>query len=149
MPDKIIFLDVDGVLNCTTTRARSPSGFVGVMDSKVKLLKQIVDATGAAVVLSSDWRLEPESKDFKYLTQKLKYKGGITLYDMTPDISWARRGLEIISWLDDNNPTAFVILDDTPFSDFERRELSGHVILTDPFYGLTQQEVDWAIENLG
>ena len=52
---KIIFLDVDGVLNCKSSKSRC-GGFLGIDDSKVKLLKEIIDITGAKIVLSSSWR---------------------------------------------------------------------------------------------
>ena len=71
MVNKIIALDIDGVLNCDTTKARSPSGYIGVSDKLIKRLKKIVDDTGAKIVLSSDWRIDrEESKDFRYLRQK-------------------------------------------------------------------------------
>ena len=62
---KIIFLDVDGVLNNENTNARSPGGYVGVMDSKVKLLSKLVKETNADVVISSDWRLIKDA-DYQY-----------------------------------------------------------------------------------
>ena len=40
---KIIFLDVDGVLNYRGCKARSATGCLGVDDGKVKLLRQIID----------------------------------------------------------------------------------------------------------
>lgn len=46
---KIIFLDIDGVLNYENSKSK-------VEEEKVKLLKEIVDKTGAEIVLSSDWR---------------------------------------------------------------------------------------------
>ena len=53
---KVIFLDVDGVLNCQKTEAKC-RGFIGVDSKKVKLLKKIVDATDAKIVLSSSWKI--------------------------------------------------------------------------------------------
>ncbi len=59
---KVIFLDVDGVLNCKTTteviwRKSGKKGFRGVEDEKLELLSKIVKTTGAYIVLSSTWRL--------------------------------------------------------------------------------------------
>ncbi len=61
---KIIFLDVDGVLNCHNTFKKQHEKYIktGIWEieielSKVKLLKQIVDNTNAKIVLSSTWRL--------------------------------------------------------------------------------------------
>ena len=47
---KVLFLDVDGVLN------RCGKSAQGLEEDKVALLKQIVAATGCRIVLSSTWR---------------------------------------------------------------------------------------------
>jgi len=145
---KILFTDVDGVLNDEATTAKSPCGYTGIMDSKVKLLKKIIDVTGAKIVLSSDWRLcDEDDPDYKYLLNKLRYKGGIGIYDKTPDLSWQRRGLEIETWLKCHPEVeAWVVLDDIDFSDFN--EITDHVVLTDGYYGLQEADVEKAIEIL-
>ena len=149
IPEKIVFLDVDGVLNNEITNAVAPSGCTGVIDSKVKLLKRIVDATGAKVVLSSDWRLcKPSDPDYKYLVNKLKYKGGIVLYGKTPDINWRYRGQEVLAWLGEHpHVKSWVVLDDNDF-DFYRKEFDNHVIITDFYYGLSEDDVEEAIKIL-
>ena len=144
---KYIFLDVDGVLNCNTTEATAPSGCIGISDKFVKRLKEMVEATGARIVLSSDWRLDKESADYKYLTQKLKYKGGIQIYSHTPDLNWQRRGLEIRDWLVNHKVANYVILDDVCFADFNR-ELLDHFVQTDDWKGLTDEDIQKAIEIL-
>lgn len=146
----IIFLDVDGVLNCDSAKALAPSGALGVMDSKVKLLKTIVNLTGAKVVLSSDWRLcEPGNRDYKYLENKLWYKGGIKIYGKTPDIDWRRRGQEILAWLWQHPAvTSWVVLDDIMFEDFSRLEFAGHLVITDYRVGLTDSDALKAIKIL-
>ena len=53
---KVIFLDVDGVLNAAYTRERAPSGTIGLNPQMVRQLKRIVDATGAVAVLVSSWK---------------------------------------------------------------------------------------------
>ena len=52
---KVIFLDIDGVLNCSTTKDLCEF-YTGIEDKKVAILKQIVDATDAKIVLISTWR---------------------------------------------------------------------------------------------
>ena len=52
---KVIFLDVDGFLNCHSTKD-SCGGYIGIDDKKVALLKEIVDATGAIIILVSSWK---------------------------------------------------------------------------------------------
>ena len=146
---KCIFLDVDGTLNHLHTKERTPDGAIGVMESKIKLLKRIIDRTGAKIVLSSDWKLHPQSQDFQYLTEKCIKHGGFELYDCTPDISWERRGLEIGSWLGQHpEVTEWVILDDIPFGDFYRPQMIQHLVLIDPLFGLTEDNVKKAIKIL-
>ena len=58
---KVVFLDVDGVLNCKNTkeviwRDNGKQGFHGVEDGKTELLAEIVKTTDAVIVLSSTWR---------------------------------------------------------------------------------------------
>jgi hypothetical protein len=52
---KVIFLDIDGVLNTTSTTEMFEE-YTFVEDEKVQLLKQLVTRTGAKIVLSSSWR---------------------------------------------------------------------------------------------
>jgi len=83
----ILFLDVDGVLNCQTTTERSPSGMIGIEDVQLNFLKELVDETNSLIVLSSTWRLEfdenfnPKTDDAKYLIEKLNEKN-LKIYDM-------------------------------------------------------------------
>lgn len=69
----VIFLDVDGVLNTMTTVKKAPSGYIGIDDSRVELLEQVIRKCGGAdIVLSSDWKdLKPDHEDYKYLVSKL------------------------------------------------------------------------------
>ena len=146
-------LDVDGVLNSNSSKAYSPDGFIGIPDKYVKRLKKIVDATGAKVVLSSDWKMASQ-KDYHYLTNKLWFKGGISIYSQTPNIRRAMRGTEIREWLKEHDDVeAFVVLDDEFFSDYityesNKIDIAEHLIWTDPDKGLTEDDVRVAIEIL-
>ena len=83
----ILFLDVDGVLNCQTTTETSPSGMIGIGDVQLNFLKELIDKTNSLIVLSSTWRLEfdenlnPKTDDAKYLIEKLNEKN-LKIYDM-------------------------------------------------------------------
>ena len=148
--NKLIFLDVDGVLNNAETKARTPSGFTGIMDSKVELLKKIVDETAAKIVLSSDWRLmEIDNPDYIYLNKKLS-KYNLNIYSKTPDINWRDRGDEIATWLDVYGADAWVAIDDIfmLFETLPSEVFDNHVIITDEKYGLRDLDVKRAIEIL-
>ena len=159
---KVIFLDIDGVLNCSTSKSfchDDTCGIITGIDSdKVKRLARIVEQTGAKIVLSSDWKVGWEKyyitnkpSHAKYLDNHLLKKGGLIIFDKTPNInkgSWFR-GEEILTYLRlhqgiDN----YVILDDTFFEDFDNKNIIDHLIITDYKYGLTDENVKQAIEIL-
>lgn len=117
---KLIFLDVDGVLNCAASFTRRGNPFP-IDDNKVDLLAQIVEATGAELVLSSTWREDFNSKmdiidkhcGAPELIEKLKTRGlkfiGRTGYDVN-------RETEIKNFLQefskDHEIKSFIVLDD-------------------------------------
>lgn len=106
---KVIFLDVDGVLNHKGTRSRTESGYYFVDDEKIEILKELIDKSGAEVVLSSDWRKgwydidngkedTQDARDFVMLRNKL-LEYGIGMIDYTPWIENEYRGTQIDLWL--------------------------------------------------
>ena len=139
---KILFLDVDGVLNGNNTAVKSPEGFTGVDKDMVHVLGIIVAKTGAEVVLSSDWKTEFDfnnplhnTPDAIYLGNELS-KEGILLKEKTPDIVPYMREDEIISWLMDHPETEdFCILDDTLFGFLQCEETFPHFIRTNIYGG--------------
>jgi hypothetical protein len=102
---KVIFLDIDGVLNCHKTP--NPRKFPYVVDKKLLArLKKLVSRTGAKVVLSSSWRCDPVG----LFAAK---HWGIPFIDVCPDRPRSPRRREIISWLADHpKVTRFVVIDD-------------------------------------
>lgn len=159
---KAIFLDIDGVLNCGYSESRCGK-YVGIDDDKVELLKQIVDKTGAIIVLSSSWRLghtrygQSLEHHHEYMNEKLG-KYGLKIYDVTPELSrhGDLRGKEINTWLQEHtdlNIESWVVLDDEFFWDFDlpQYDILDHWVRTDyydPEGGLSQEHVDKAIEIL-
>lgn len=113
---KVIFLDVDGVLNCETTQELTREGVRFVENRLVERLKRIVDETGAEVVLSSDWRYDRDYEECNgdYLELKSKLaEYGIEFYGFTPVILHEDRGYEIDRYLAEHKEVEkFVILDD-------------------------------------
>ena len=158
---KVIFLDIDGVLNCRTSKSYCHDDEIGIItgidSDKVKRLAKIVEVTDAKIILSSDWKVGWEKcytgqkpSHVKYLDNHLYKKGKLIIKDKTPDINkgWSR-GEEILSYLkahpDIDN---YVILDDTFFDDFIIKEIEEHLILTDYKVGLTDENVQSAIKIL-
>ena len=152
---KVIFLDVDGVLNCVDSTSQC-RGFVGIDDKRVIKLRAIVEATGAKIVLSSTWKhdWEPKNKDDQneygnYLDRKLKRQRLVAI-DKTYESDGMKRGEGILAWVSAHNVESFIILDDEWF-DFKEEGLESRVIKTE-FYdsdgGLTDAHVQRAIELL-
>lgn len=157
---KIIFADVDGVLNHEDTPDRCGM-YIGIADEKVKLLKKIVDATDAKIVLSSTWRLGINNQGHRlehhaeYLKEKLA-KYGLEIYDKTELLTrnGGCRGKEIHEWLT-RHPEVdqWVVLDDEWFIDFNMYDIPRHHVQT-YFYtirgegGLTEEGVEQAIKIL-
>ncbi|MEE1504555.1 MAG: HAD domain-containing protein [Acutalibacteraceae bacterium] len=151
---KIIFLDVDGVLNCKNTRDVCMN-FVGIEDRLVKKLQTIVNATGAKIVLVSTWRYywEPSDKEGQdemgtYLDKKLS-KQGLYIRDKTDPYCLFARGKGIWEWLKDKYVESFVILDDEAH-DYEEVNLKSRWIQTYDVDdgGITDEDVEKAIKIL-
>ena len=151
--DKVIFLDVDGVLNFSGSKARF-QGFIGIDNKKVKLLAKLVNATGAIIVLSSSWKhhwdKNPEycDKFGTYLNKKLLQEN-LTIFDKTYDRKKWCRGEGIKKYIEEHNIKNFVVLDDEVF-DFEDYEtIFQNWIQTDYFKeGITEEQIELAIRKL-
>lgn len=110
---KIIFLDVDGVLNNQNT-FKKVQRVSDMLDPYLILLaNRIVEATGAEVVLSSSWR----HCHYEELKEKVPFK----IIDKTGDCCTGIRGVEIYDWIrknigykdrDDRSKFRYAIIDD-------------------------------------
>ena len=150
---KIIFLDIDGVLNCETT-ADAVGNYTGIEDKKVRLLSEIVRQTDALIVLTSTWTefwyREESKKELQdafanHLDEKLN-ACGLSVFDKTEDRIFDR-GKGILQFIKGYEPEAFVILDDNLF-DFRETGLADHLIRTDLSVGLTREDAARAISAL-
>lgn len=156
---KLIFLDIDGVLNCSTTKDRCLF-YTGVEDKKIGFLKQIVGATKAKIVLISSWRYtwykEKKLKSNQdelatYLDERLA-KQELSIFDKIDDeaISRGKGILNYISQLNNQGIDVddFVILDDE-FSDYISARLLRYLVQTSyKDGGLKQKHVSKAIDIL-
>jgi len=146
MRQKLIFLDIDGVLNNSgwweklyADQSQSPYLFD---PQNVTSLNMILDQTGANIVISSAWR---HGKKLNWLKKHLRKQGvrGHVL-GVTPDgwniksfpENWVR-GHEIELWLKrhTDGKAVFVILDD----DDDMGPLMDRLVQTDMKYGLTPE----------
>ena len=155
---KVVFLDIDGVLNEEKSRSRC-CGYKGIDDKKVENLAKIVKATGGEIVLIStwkdDWRKTDKSRQgmmANYLDKKLK-KQGLSVLDKTESVDKASgfhlsRGEGILQYLSTHTVEKYVILDDYQF-DYDGCGLTDYHVKTDnKDGGLTEELAKKTIEVL-
>jgi hypothetical protein len=176
---KVVFVDIDGVMNSQEEMLellkQQPKNRRDVTlpsPSKCKLLKQIVEATDAKIVLSSSWRLSLQAIQNIIDTFRpygLRLDGGFT-QDGVPQVSFKGtkyenikpkhthkgwedyyiedRGAEIAYWLLRHpEVTNFVILDDESSDIIEW--LPDNLVKTNLLNGLTEEKVLECIKILG
>ena len=159
---KIVFLDIDGVLNTSYTKEMF-QGFTGIDSACLHFFsdffKKANEIEATEVVLTSSWRLG-ETKDgnpvmdgYWYVYDTLK-SVGITLFDVTPVCYKGGRGSEIAKWLIDHKDldiTGYVVLDDVLHTSFRTLGLTKRMIRTSwskPNGGFTQKHIERALETL-
>ena len=131
---KIIFLDIDGVLN-NTSDSHSDTPFTDVWSRdhtnwwphSVNVLGDIVAATGAKIVISSSWRkLEP---DIEWWNEQFRLaKIEVECIGITPSSRNGFRGREIKQYLSEHPKiSSYVILDDE--SDFYPDQPRVHIAM--------------------
>jgi hypothetical protein len=158
---RIIFLDVDGVLNNTLTEhfvhwetaddVPKGQGFYGMDPTLVKNFQTLVEKSGAEVVLSSTWRKRPFGLGKTERVARRQGYAGPRWIDVTPEHSLKghERGHQIQDWLDANikkdEQVEFIIIDDTP----DMAHLYPRLVHTDAYEGLTEAKVTEALKLFG
>lgn len=148
---KVIFLDIDGVLNSVehsiAAHANKSSTRTHRVDPvRVGLLRWLVEQTGAKIVISSTWRYGHSLQWFEGYFEKLEWSAPII--GLTPKLD-LRRGEEVDAWLRDDNEKVgeeitYVIFDDgSDFHDWQP------LIKCDSVMGLTLKNILDAIDVLG
>lgn len=110
---KLLFLDVDGVLNNfevvnNIIRKAAPLG-----ETQLLLLKKLVTETNCQIVLSSSWRLQ---KEYQVFLRAAFEEHGIPVWiGITPHLKTGRRADDILNWIQSNVtvPAVVVALDDS------------------------------------
>ena len=134
------------------TKERAPSKVIGVEQRLIAYIKEIVDATGAKIVLSSTWRKDwafdlLNGKDWDYLREEF-VKQDLYFFDYTPIRRDSNRGEEIKEWLESTgyDVYSYVIIDDDMFDIRDLHE--GHMVQTSFNDGIKPGAVKMAIEIL-
>ncbi len=146
---KIIFLDIDGVLN-VYTQGHDQFGST-FHPHLIENLRSIIEATGAKIVISSSWR-SAGLEEMQLMWKLRDYPGEVI--DVTP-YSDINRGEDIAEWLRTNDCNRYVILDDNDdmmpdqLQYFVQTSLNqDHEDCVDIGYGLTKKCAEKAIAIL-
>lgn len=160
---KVIFLDIDGVLNSMDwykrrTRVKSKTWdeyHAQEFDPvALALIKRVINETGAKVVLSSTWRLSKEGVKFIKSI-------GIDILDCTPhlprptntSVEYCERGKEIKAWIEKNIEDRGEVVDRYVIIDDDTDmlpEQQAQFFNTDNRFGLTEpiaKEVIWYLNK--
>ena len=152
---KIIFLDIDGVLNhyysdkhVYLPKTEPFRSLMGMDKDKVEMLNQIMDSCPEwEIVISSSWYYTERTKaafihfGFKYLDRIL----GDTSHRLDG------RGHQILEWVDTHDVLDFITIEDEPWDITgnhksvtikSRKRFKGRVFQPDLYIGLTQEMTD-------
>lgn len=145
---RLIFLDVDGVLNNYDWAADMLKKGIKVFkddilyEPSLLLLKTLVEETDAKIVLSSAWRMIPSAR--KHLVDTL-HEYDLSIYADTPYVGGIR-GDDIQAWFKRNpGEYAYVILDDDADMLDSQKD---HLVQTEFIYGFCHEDYEKAKEIL-
>lgn len=154
IPNKVIFLDIDGVLNSVAYDRIRGKDEGNIDETRLPLLKRLIDETQALIVLSSSWRKHWERDIDKcdnigkeVIATFAKYN--LYIYDKTKCLINQDRAEEIRVWLSNHNSVkSYVIFDDIVFG--WGADLQIHLIKTNPRigHGLEERHIQEAIRIL-
>lgn len=137
MKMKVIFLDIDGVLNTNSDRE--------ISSDKLKLLSELVSKTGADVILSSSWRYGWNNPELNqpgtriYRLKQLLKDNDIVIKDIIGlDLI---KSIQIKNYLNTNMISNYVVLDDELIDTANLVQTNGNV-------GLTQSDCQKASQLL-
>ena len=111
---KLIFLDIDGVMNAAHFNIFMGDRGVKDRDSLCPLailtLNKLIEYTDAKVVISSTWRLGTTVPRLQELLDQCGFTGEVI--GKTPNIAFNERGKEILHYVDHHKCSGFVVLED-------------------------------------
>lgn len=151
MIQRLIFLDLDGVLNSAQWFARMNADCLArrpihnmIDPACVHRLNRLIEVSAAEIVVSSTWRIVHNLVDIRAALHHHGFTGRII--GQTPRYL-QNRGTEIQTWLTANGHDAenLVILDD----DTDMAHLLLCLVCTSWSVGLTDADVDRALEMFG
>ena len=154
---KVIFLDIDGVLNSSIWNNNHESEISDgtfIDKEKIKLLAVLVKETHAKIILHSGWRfwfddeLKPLRTEARRLVKFLNDEG-LSIDGLTPDMTTEEirmnkkfslvKADEILMWLENHdNITNWVVIDDL---DLHNLQVNQHQVKPNQKIGLTYEDI--------
>lgn len=140
--NKILFLDIDGVLisqeySKLMYNKYGPSQSWKRFDPKaITILSDIVSSTNCKIVISSAWRIGRSVEELQNIFRKQNFKFYDNIISKTTSISMpVSRGKEITTWIENNinDIYSYAILDD---EDYDLKNHVSRLIQTNFTYGL-------------
>jgi len=148
---KVIFLDIDGVLNSEEFLKSNPHDCID--RNNVNIFKNVIDETGAVIVMSSGWRLWFDENmmpqdGYSQCLYDILCEFDIKLFGRTPDFSTEEirtrktfshvKAKEIIAWLNEHESVdKYVVIDDL---DLKNEEINAHLVRTNGQVGITEDD---------
>lgn len=148
MPEKVVFLDIDGVLNNWAHLGAIEHGTRGIWTNHfdpacVARLNQITRRTGAKIVLSSSWRMAHRPPEMRAILRAVGVEAEVVAFTPAQKFSDTRYG-EVARWLmEADYHGLYAILDDS-VRDYE----GDFVVHTTMNEGLTDEHVEMACRFL-
>ena len=148
---RVIFLDVDGVLNSRTSREAANSDVppTEIMEH----LKFLIDNTQSKIILSSTWRLVDHKRT---QLENLFLQYGLSVNGSTPDLEKSAKGDrvdEILLWLEmraakSEHVHAWIAIDDMDLLRMNPRLRSQNFVHTSDITGLDADKTEEALNKL-
>jgi hypothetical protein len=147
---KIIFLDIDGVMNCAKyAKYLYRSGHPGLRmrrfpPTAIRALNWLLEDESIKIVISSTWRKYWDIEDLRKHFEKQGASTSNRIIGYTPVFYNKPRGDEIEAWINSHSVSNFVILDD----DSDMGNVKSNFVKTSNRYGLTMKHARKAKEIL-
>lgn len=151
---RVIFLDIDGVLNSEewdkyvqsfTYGARFNSCYL-LSQEMILRLQNVVFQTNAEIVLTSSWRTNERAMDALRRQLSLYH---LSIRDSTVSYAYGNRVDEVKLWIESHsNVTSYAIVDDYDDGFTQDEILATHFVQTTYAQGLTPEKAEKIIEIL-
>jgi len=146
---RIVFLDIDGVLNTGMSRSND----VLLNPDNASVLNSLVSKINASVVISSTWRTQLELDCISFAIRCAGAGPYTDIWDITPKKlksydKGSSRGHYIDEWLNEHDYDKYIIIDDLHHSDFLDSQQK-FLITTDDNEGLLEKHIDIAFDIMG